>query len=210
MTDPHHGQSVVSLGAPLGRGRAVVIMVHGRGAAPDNILELAPAFEQDDVTYLAPTAAERTWYPYSFLSAFDRNEPYLSSALSRIGALVDEVVAQGIPTEKVVLLGFSQGACLAGEFACRHPRRYGGIVMFSGGLIGPPGTRWESAGGFEGTPVFLGCSDRDAHVPKERVDESAATFERMGANVTERIYEAMGHLVCQDEILFAKAMIAGL
>ena len=134
---------------------------------------LGAVLDRPQFTYLAPSAAGNTWYPYSFMSAFDRNEPYLSSALRRIDALVNEVAERGVPKARVVLLGFSQGACLAGEFACRHAGRYGAVVMWSGGLIGPPGTTWTNPGSFEGTPVFLGCSDRDPHIPKGRVDESA-------------------------------------
>lgn len=209
-SDPHAGQPVTTLGAPLGEGRGVVIMVHGRGAGPDNILDLVPSFELEDLTYLAPAAANRTWYPYSFMSPVEQNEPFLSSALARLGFLIGEVEAAGVPANRIVLLGFSQGACLSGEFAYRHARRFGGVVMFSGGLIGPAGTRWDSQRSFEGTPIFLGCSDRDAHIPRARVDESAEVFAGMQANVTKRIYEGMGHLVCQDEVDFAKQLLTAL
>jgi predicted esterase len=185
-------------------------MLHGRGAGAENILELVPLLDRPQFTYLAPAAAGNTWYPYSFMSAIERNEPYLSSALGRIDALVNEVVERGVPKARVVLLGFSQGACLAGEFACRHAGRYGAVVMWSGGLIGPPGTTWNNPGGFDGTPVFLGCSDRDPHIPKERVDESAAVLTRMGADVTERIYPGMGHTVNDDEIAFVQTLLDGV
>ncbi len=210
MSLPHDGQPVVSQGAPLGEGRGVVIMVHGRGASPQNILDLVPALDRPDLTYLAPAAADHSWYPFSFLTEIAKNEPFLSSALTRIGSVVDDVLTRGVHYRQIVLLGFSQGACLAGEFACRHAVRYGGVVMFSGGLIGPPGTVWRPGGDFEGTPVFLGCSDRDAHIPKARVDESAAVFEQMGATVTERIYPGMGHLVNADEIAFAQSILDAL
>lgn len=205
--DPHAGQPVVTLGPPLLESRAAVIMIHGRNASPQNILDLVPRLDRPRWTYLAPTAAANTWYPLSFLSEIDRNEPYLTSALRRLDQLVNQVVAAGVVKERVVLLGFSQGACLAAEFACRHAARYGGLIVFSGGLIGPPGTIWNQRGSFDGTPVFVGCSDVDAHVPKGRVDESAQVFERMGAAVTERIYAGMGHLVNDEEILFAQRLL---
>ena len=210
MNDPHAGQPVASVGPPLGTGSGVVIMLHGWGAGAENILELVPVLDRPQFSYLAPAAAGNTWYPYSFMSAIERNEPYLSSALGRIDALVSEVTARGVPKARVVLLGFSQGACLAGEFAGRHAARYGAVVMWSGGLIGPPGTTWNNPGGFDGTPVFLGCSDRDPHIPKERVDESAAVLTRMGADVTERIYPGMGHTVNDDEIAFVQTLLDGV
>jgi predicted esterase len=210
MNDPHAGRPVASLGPPLGTGSGVVIMLHGRGAGAENILELVPVLDRPQFTYLAPSAAGNTWYPYSFMSAIERNEPHLSSALGRIDALVNEVAGRGVPKARVVLLGFSQGACLAGEYACRHGDRYGAVVMWSGGLIGPPGTTWTNPGGFDGTPVFLGCSDRDPHIPRARVDESAAVFARMGANATERIYPGMGHTVNDDEIAFVQTLLDGI
>lgn len=213
MSGPHQGRPVLAAGRPLAEAKAAVIMVHGRGGSAEDILGLAA--ELDDpghpgLAFLAPQAAEQTWYPYSFLAPMERNEPWLSSALEQLGALVAHVEAAGIPAERIALLGFSQGACLASEFAARTARRYGGVVAFSGGLIGPPGAPRDYAGSFAGTPVFLGCSDRDPHIPRERVDESAAVFERMGAAVTERIYPAMGHTVNEDEIEAARGILAGL
>jgi predicted esterase len=205
---PHAGQPVLTAGAPLSAASpGVVIMVHGRSAGPENILDLVPAFERPLLTYLAPTAAGRTWYPYSFMADKERNEPGLSSGLSVLASLVDHVERAGVPRSRIVLLGFSQGACLASEFSVRHASRFGGVVAFSGGLIGPPGTAWEYPGAFDGTPVFLGCSDVDAHIPAERVDESAAVFARMGARVTKRFYPGMGHFVNDDEIAFARTML---
>lgn len=194
-------------GAPLGHGPAAVIMVHGRNAGPANILDLAPRLGRPALTYLAPAAAGRTWYPFSFMADRASNEPGLSSGLNVLGSLVARVQAAGTPTSRIVLLGFSQGACLTAEFAVRHPARYGGVIIFSGGLIGPPGTTWPRSGGFDGAPVFLGCSDRDSHVPESRVRESAEVFEHMGARVTMRIYPGMGHLVNDDEIAVAQSMI---
>jgi predicted esterase len=208
--DPHKEQPVLSAGVPLGQGRGVVLMVHGRGAGPANILDLVPRFDRPDLTYLAPTAAGRTWYPYSFMEERERNEPGLSSALRVLAGLVDDVVTSGTPKERIVLLGFSQGACLTAEFAASHAARYGGVVLYSGGLIGPPGTGWNDHGSFDGTPVFLGCSDVDAHIPKARVDESAEVFTRMGAAVTLRFYPGMAHVVNDDEIAVARDLLDAL
>ena len=207
---PHAGEPLVAAGAPLGTSPVVMIMVHGRNAAPESILDLVPSFERPDITYLAPAAAGRTWYPYSFMAERAKNEPGLSSGLWVLEHLVADVVARGIRKGHIVLLGFSQGACLTSEFAVRHADRYGGVIVYSGGLIGEPGTAWDYPGSFNGTPIFLGCSDVDAHVPKTRVDESAAVFTRMGATVTERIYAGMGHTVNDEEIAFTRSLLGTL
>ena len=206
-TSPHANQPVAAAGVPLGESDAAVIMVHGRNAGPQNILDLVTRLDRPSWTYLAPAAANRTWYPFSFMAPIEQNEPWLSSALEVLKQMVADVNARGIPADRLVILGFSQGACLTAEFAVRHPDRYGGIIVFSGGLLGPPGTTWSGEGRFDRTPVFLGCSDIDPHVPKSRVDESAAAFVRMGAEVTERIYPRMGHLVNDDEIAFARGVL---
>ena len=205
--DPHAGQPVIAAGTPLANAKAAMIMVHGRGAGPENILDLVPQLAHPAFAYLAPAAANRTWYPLSFLSDRQKNEPYLSSALGALARVVARVVAGGLPTDRIVLLGFSQGACLASEFALRHPARYGGIIAFSGGLIGPPGTTWPATGRFDGAPAFFGCSDVDAHVPAARVEESAAVYRGMGADVTARIYPGMGHTVIADELDAARAIM---
>lgn len=205
--DPHAGQPVVESGTPLGQAPAAVVMVHGRNAGPGNILDLVPRLARPDVTYLAPAAANRTWYPYSFMADTASNEPGLSSALNVLTMLVARIEGAGVPRSRIVLLGFSQGACLTAEFAVRHASRLGGVVIFSGGVIGPPGATWQHPGSFDGTPVFLGCSDHDSHVPEARVDESADVFSRMGADVTKRIYPGMGHLVNDDEIAFARGIL---
>jgi len=207
---PHAGQPVLTTGKPLGQSPVVVIMIHGRGAGPENILELASALAQPDVTYLAPAAANNTWYPYSFMSDIARNEPYLSSALSVVKSLVSQVEASGIRRDRIVILGFSQGACLTTEFAIRNASPFGGFVAFSGGAIGPPGTKWDETGRFDGTPIFFGCSNVDPHIPEPRVIESAELCERMGATVTRRIYPGMGHLVNDDEIAWARALLESL
>jgi predicted esterase len=184
-----------------------MILVHGRNALPANILSFVPAFGRPDITYLAPAAAGGTWYPLSFMADREKNEPGISSGLWVLEQLVQHVVRAGVRRDRIVLLGFSQGACLTAQFAASHADRYGGVVLYSGGLIGPPGTTWTYPGSFGGTPVFLGCSDVDAHVPKTRVDESAAVFQRMGATVTEQIYPGMGHLVNEEEIAFTRALL---
>jgi predicted esterase len=187
--------------------RLVAILLHGRGASAANILGLAREFAAKGVAYLAPQAAGDTWYPYSFLSPREQNEPHLSSALRVIGGLIDDLARQGVEPNRVVLMGFSQGACLTLEFAARHARRYAAIVGLSGGVIGPPGTPRDYQGSFEGTPVLLGCSDVDPHIPLERVHESADIFRRMGASVDERIYPGLGHTLTLDEIEAADALL---
>ena len=205
--EPHARQPVVEAGVPLGQAPAVVIMVHGRNAEPASILDLVPRLARPNLTYLAPAAANRTWYPHSFMAEIASNEPGLSSGLDVLEALVARTEAAGVPRSRIVLLGFSQGACLTAEFAVRHASRFGGVVVFSGGVIGPPGTRWDDADRFDGTPVFLGCSNRDSHVPEPRVTASAELFTRMGADVTKRIYPGMGHLVNDDEIAYAQGLL---
>jgi predicted esterase len=184
-----------------------MIMVHGRGAAPRGILELVPALDRPGFAFVAPAAAGGTWYPLSFLAEIARNEPGLSSALSVLDHLVQDLETRGIPRSRTILLGFSQGACLASEYVARHASRFGGLIAYSGGVIGPPGTPRDYPGSLDGTPVFLGCSDCDPHIPRERVVESAEVFERMGAVVTMRLYPGMGHEVNEDEIEAARAIM---
>lgn len=213
-TDPHAGQRILAAGLPLEEAKGAVILVHGRGGSPEDLLGLAAELEDQGLdaplAWLAPQAAGYTWYPYSFMAPMEQNEPGLSSGLALLGRLVERIEEAGIPAERIVLLGFSQGACLSLEFAARNARRLGGVLAFSGGLIGPPGTPRDYEGSFDGTPVFLGCSDVDPHIPKPRVDESAEVLRRMGAGVTERIYPGMGHTVNQDELDFARQLVAGL
>jgi len=205
--DPHGAQPVLEAGAPLDRARLAVIMAHWRGASADDMIALAGALRVSDVAYLAPQAAGSAWYPYPFMSEIARNEPGLSSALRRIEGLIARAAEAGLGPDRVVVMGFSQGACLALECAARHARRYAGIAGLSGGLIGPPGTPRGYPGSFDGTPVFLGCSDVDPHIPLDRVRESADVFRRMGAAVDERIYEGMAHTVNVDEISAVRAML---
>jgi predicted esterase len=185
-------------------------MVHGRNAGPENILDLVPRLARPNVTYLAPAAANRTWYPYSFMADISSNEPGVSSGISVLQGLVHRVEASGTPHSHVVMLGFSQGACLTTEFAIRNASRFGGIVAYSGGAIGAPGTQWDTSGRFDRTPIFFGCSDVDPHVPEPRVRESAEVCQRMEADVTLRIYPGMGHLVSDDEIAWTRRLLDGL
>jgi phospholipase/carboxylesterase len=208
--EPHGSQPVLLAGEPLERARAAMVMVHGRGATAESILELAFELKQPGFAYLAPQAAQNAWYPQSFLAPISSNEPWLSSALTLLGTVIQRIEEGGIPPEHTMLLGFSQGACLALEYAARHTRRYGGVVALSGGLIGPDGTPRDYPGSFAGTPVFLGCSDRDFHIPKERVQLSAEVLRRLDADVTMRLYPNMGHTVNQDEIDFVRGMMAAI
>jgi predicted esterase len=207
---PHAGQPVRRSGAPNGRARAVMILLHGRGATAESILTLADALPFDGMAYLAPQAAGYTWYPNRFLAPIRTNEPWLTSALAAVDDLVSRAGDEGVPPDRVVLAGFSQGACLALEYAVRHPRRYGGVAGLSGGLIGPPGTRWNETGSFEGTPVFLGCSDTDFHIPAERVLESADVLKRLGAAVRAVLYPGMDHTVSPEEIAEVRALLGSL
>ncbi len=199
MAGPHQGQSVLEAGERLDRARAAMILVHGRGASAADIMTIAGEVMVPGVAYLAPQAAGSAWYPNPFTAPLEDNEPYLSSALELLSSVLSRVEAK-VSAEKVVLLGFSQGACLTLEFAARHARRYGGVVGLSGGLIGPDGTPRDYPRGFDGTPAFLGCSDVDPYIRKERVIEAGQVYERMGAQVVVRLYSGMAHTVSADEI----------
>lgn len=214
---PHQGRRIVQAGIPLDRARAAVILVHGRGATAESILPLSEELQQPDVAYLAPQAGGNAWYPNSFLAPLDRNEPGLSSGLQAIEDVRKKIADAGISDERIVVVGFSQGACLGLEYVARNARRYGGAVAFSGGLIGtghregaaPPNDKlFEYEGSLQGTPVFLGCSDVDAHIPIARVNQSADALVELGGDVTLRIYEGMGHTVNEDEIRFARKLLA--
>src|SRR3954464_8215897 len=187
-SDPHRGQPIPRRGPEPARARLAVICIHGRGASAEDILTVADELELDDVAYLAPQAAGNTWYPYSFLAPLTENQPGLNSALGVVASIVDDLGAQQIASERVAVLGFSQGACLSLEYAARHARRYAAVIGFSGGLIGPPGAPRAYGGSLDGTPVFLGCSDVDAHIPLARVHETRDALTVLGAVVDERIY----------------------
>jgi predicted esterase len=206
--DPHAGQPILSRGPAPADARRVAILVHGRGATAEDILTLTQELRTRDVAYLAPQAAGRTWYPHSFLSPLEQNEPGISSGLHVISGLLEQVAGQGVPAARVVLMGFSQGACLSLEFAARHAQRFAAVIGLSGGLIGPPGTPRHYAGSMDGTPVFLGCSDIDPHIPLARVQETATIFRGLGAVVDERIYPRMGHTVNRNELQAIDALLA--
>ena len=184
---PHGGRPVRTAGAPLDRARAAMILVHGRGATAESILELSRVLVQEGFAFLAPQAAGGTWYPQSFLAPIAMNEPGISSGLSVIDSLVASVAAAGIPAERTMLLGFSQGGCLSSEYVARHPRRLGGLAALSGGLIGPDDTPRDYPGSLDATPVFLGCSDVDFHITSERVELTAEVLRSMGADVDMRL-----------------------
>jgi predicted esterase len=186
-----------------------MILLHGRGASAADILTIADEVMVPGVAYLAPQAAGSAWYPNPFTAPFEANEPYLSSAFEVLSSLLARVEA-AVPADKVVLLGFSQGACLAMEFAARNARKYGGVVGLSGGLIGPDDSPRDYPGDFQRTPVFLGCSDVDPYIRKERVIDSSQVFERMGADVTIRLYPGMGHTVNADEIEAVRKIVSAL
>jgi len=201
---------VIAAGAPFRSARGAAILLHGRGASAEDMLTLGDEFGQGDIAYLAPQAEGYTWYPQSFLAPLQQNEPKLTQSLGVIAALLERAAQEGFAAERVALIGFSQGGCLALEYVARSARRYGAIVGLSAGLIGPPGTPRTHAGSFAETPVFLGCSDIDGHVPLARVHESRDVFSRMGAAVTERIYPGMGHTVNAEEIAHAAKLLAGI
>ncbi|MDX1993480.1 MAG: alpha/beta hydrolase [bacterium] len=207
-TDVHINTPVRQMGEPLDKAKAALVMIHGRGATAESMLSLINDIGTEGFAYLAPQAAGNTWYPYPFMSPIEANEPALSSALNKIERVIAQVAAAGIPAEKTVLIGFSQGACLTLEYAARHAERYGGIIGLSGGLIGPVGTPRDYPGSLAGTPVFLGCSDVDSHIPLQRVHESTEVLQQLGGSVTERIYPGMGHTVNQDEIDFVRQLLA--
>jgi len=210
QSDPHRGQPILRAGKPINEASAAMILLHGRGATAENILQLASELPHPEMVYLAPQAFRNSWYPYSFLSPLEQNEPDLSSALGVLGELINYIEQAGIPADKLIIGGFSQGACLSAEFAARHPQRYGGVLVFSGGLIGPPDISRTYEGSLANSPIFLGCSDIDFHIPKERVQESTTIFKQMGANVTERIYPNMGHTINFDEIEQAQQIVKGV
>ncbi len=211
MTDDLHAEArIARSGAPLGEAKAAIVFLHGRGATAPSILELAPHIGAEGMAYLAPQAVGNTWYPYSFLQPLDQNEPWLSSALRCVGRVIELAVGSGIAQEKIALVGFSQGGCLALEYAVRDPRAYPGVVGLSSGLIGPPGTKWNSEGSLAGSHAFLGCSDVDLHIPVERVHESAKVLRDLGAEVTERIYPGMGHTINPDEIVLVRQLMSRL
>jgi len=206
----HQDLPVLTQGAPLDQAKAAMIMLHGRGGSAEDILGLVQEFDQPGFVYLAPQAANHTWYPNRFIAPIASNEPWFSSAIATVANLLARINTAGIAAEKTLLLGFSQGACLALEFAARHPQRYGGVIGLSGALIENGDKPRIYEGSLVNTPIFLGCSDVDFHIPKQRVEQSAVILQKLGAAVTMRLYPGMEHTVSRDEIDFIKEMMRGL
>lgn len=205
---PHDTEPTLRAGQSLDSAGAVGILVHGRGADPRDMAGLAQAFRRPGFAWLMPAAAGNTWYPFSFLSPREKNQPGIDSGLSVIDGLVKQALDRGIPENKLVIGGFSQGACLASEFCVRYPRKYGALLAFSGGLIGPPGMGWDDVrADLSGVEVFLGCSDVDPHIPKERVIETEQVFARLGASVVRKLYPGMGHTINEDELREAQRVL---
>ena len=207
QTNLHQGMPVLIQGASLDQAKAAMILLHGRGASAEDILGLAQEFDAPDFVYLAPQAAGSQWYPNRFIAPIASNEPWFSSAIQTMADLLTQIHAAGIPPAKTILLGFSQGACLALEYAARHPHRYGGVVALSGALIENGDQPRTYSGDLAGTPTFLGCSDVDFHIPQGRVERSASVLQGLGADTTLRLYPNMGHTVNQDEIEFVQQLM---
>jgi predicted esterase len=209
----HQSEPLLAAGAPLAEARATVVALHGRGATAEGILGFAReelGDEIEGVAFLAPQAWHSTWYPRSFLAPFAENEPWLSSALARVGEVIAGIERAGVPAEKIVLFGFSQGACLASEFVARHPRRYGALVAATGGRIGPPGTDFASEGDLAGTPIHLSAGDPDPHVPWSRVEESAASLRALNGDVTIHREPGFPHAVHPTAVAFLRDRLAEL
>ena len=207
---PHQDSEIFEHGASLSRAKAAMIMVHGRGAMAKGMFPLADQLAQPDFHYIAPQAQHHTWYPHSFLEPREKNQPAISSGLQLLYDLLESITEDGIPKENIILLGFSQGACLATEFTARHPQKLGGVVALSGGLIGPAINQEYYSGSLDRTPVFIGCSDNDPHVPSERIDDTAAVFERLNTDVNKQIYKDMGHTISEEEIQVIRGIMADI
>jgi phospholipase/carboxylesterase len=207
---PHDGALILQGGAPIAEAAGALILVHGRGADAAGMLELATYAEAGHLAWVAPEAVGRTWYPYPFMTPIAQNQPHLDSALALLGAVSAKLEAEGIPAARQFLLGFSQGACLSLEFAARSNARWAGVIGLSGGVIGPAGTPRDYPAGVAGTPVFLGCSDVDSHIPVTRVHETRDLFTRLGAHVDERIYPGMPHTIADAEMVEVRRLLATL
>jgi len=208
-SDPHGDHPTNTAGPAVEDASLALLLLHGRGGSAENMLSLFSALGLETISAIAPQAAGNTWYPNSFLAQLESNQPYLDSALRRIELIVNDLITRGIASERIALLGFSQGACLTLEFVARHPRRYAAVIGLTGGLIGPPGTPRNYPGSLAGTPVFLGTSDPDPHVPFERVKETESILTRMGATVELRRYPGMPHTINNDELDAARTLLEG-
>ena len=206
-TNNSHKKNIVTAGVAIEEAKKALIMIHGRGGSAEDILSVAAHLQVKDFALLAPQATGNTWYPYSFMVPPVQNEPWLSSALSLLKAVVGDVTEQGIAVENIYFLGFSQGACLTLEFVTRNAQRYGGVTAFTGGLIGDKIYPENYSGDFAGTPVFIGSSNPDPHVPVERVYATSNILKAMHADVTEKVYNNMGHTINQDEIDLVNKLI---
>jgi phospholipase/carboxylesterase len=204
-----HAKKILSTGRELSKENKVLIMLHGRGGSAEDILSLSSYLAVNDFALLAPQATNSTWYPYSFLSPPPQNEPWLSSALDILKELVNDLTAKEVATKNIYFLGFSQGACLALEFVARNANNYGGVVAFTGGLIGDKIYNENYKGNFQSTPIFIGTSDPDPHVPVQRVYATSNILRNMNAAVTEKVYTNMGHTINQDEIDNANRIVFG-
>ncbi len=206
--DLHEPGELYLYGPEPGPGSRVLLLLHGRGSTAESILLLGDEIAPKGTSLVAPQAVNSTWYPHSFMRDFALNEPWLSSALARVNRIVEDLLGRGVKSEDLALAGFSQGACLTLEYTMRYPRRYLAAIGLSGGLIGPPGTQWTAPGSLDGTPVFIGCSDIDDHIPVERIHESAEAMAAAGAAVDKRVYPGMGHTVNDDELKACRALLA--
>ena len=202
-----HKKNIVTAGKPIDEATRVLIMLHGRGASAEDILSLSSYLNVNDYALIAPQATNNAWYPYSFLMPPAQNEPWLSSALSLVKDIVTDVNNKGISSENIYFVGFSQGACLTLEFVARNATRYGGVVAFTGGLIGDKIYSENYSGDFNKTPVFIGTSNPDPHVPTRRVNATTEIFQNMNAVVTEKVYNNMGHTINEDEIKLANDLV---
>jgi predicted esterase len=205
--DPHKDTPVRRFGKSPGEAAGAVILLHGRGGSADDILSLARELYLPELAYLAPQAAGNSWYPNSFLAPVAQNEPWLASALRKVKTTLQIAIDAAISADRIVIAGFSQGACLATEFVAGNPRRYAGLIAFTGGLIGPPDADLAHKGDLAGTPAFLGSGDPDPHVPWQRVEQSARILAGMGAAVTSRRYTNRPHTISSEEIDIAKNLI---
>ena len=210
-SDPHANGPVLQTGSPIQDASLAVVLLHGRGGSAEDILGLASAFDLKDVAYFAPQAAGHSWYPLSFMAPREANEPNLSSALAKVSRIVEGIEQAGIRRNRIVIAGFSQGACLATEFVATHAAQYGGLIAFTGGLIGPPGSVKRngrySGHELDGMPTLLSSGDPDPHVPWERVEESASILGAMGASVTLRRYPGRPHTVTAEELDDARRLL---
>jgi phospholipase/carboxylesterase len=207
VSDPHRDQPVLTLGAELTQAAGAIILLHGRGASAEDILGLATEMYDERFAYLAPQAAGHAWYPNSFMAPLKKNEPWLSSALAKVGTIVEQAVNAGLSRERLFVCGFSQGACLSSEFVARNPARYGGLIAFTGGLIGPPDADLHHAGDLGGMPALFSSGDPDPHVPWSRVLATAEEFTAMGAAVKTQRFPGRPHTVLPQEIKSASELI---